>query len=531
MLFHIIRPNYTIDDETYEIKIKGFFDENETLYKSFEELFAQCGTDTKFFCYMYQPTIAELEKWGDANAIPRYPFNKQLARSGRPSKKNSLCLCHATMKMHSTPQTVFSDIIYNGSRFLFFNIEKWFPHINNFNPSINKIGEQYAVLERIETDLMPLYTASNTPPATLSKLSRSLNPSLQKNPEKASFLLEIKTAYTSGFNYINRSNIIDKLFYCDVNSMYTYIMTNRIYPMVNRMPRKINGLQTVDNERQLALYHISYLKASVKMDGFPSIFCQKETQKRMGISNNRDFEWECNDAILGWITSIDYDLLYENYNVEIIDIDISYVYSAMVHGSTLFGTKIVEFFNKKQNAEDEVERAMYKGILNTLSGSIGMSDKFNYKVDNILCPTKFLSLKNSADQDKSFNNWDISAFMTAYARQYIIKLAHIAGYENVACIITDAVVVKDISPLLPHMGKGLGELSLDRTMYNAHWWRVSAYEWQDEDGNWKAKIAGLPKDKYKHGTTFYVIPKIMYNREKHYYYKDFQEFPINEEDF
>jgi hypothetical protein len=156
-----------------------------------------------------------------------------------------------------------------------------------------------------------------------------------------------------------------------------------------------------------------------------------------------------------------------------------------------------------------------------------MRKRKRYKVDHLTNPQKKVMVKEQ--KDEGFSAWDISAFMTAYARQYITELALLAGYENVACINVDAVAVVDPTPLLPFTGKNLGDLEMDREMFNAYWWRINTYEWQDGSGVWNARIAGLPNTYYVHGKTEYVVPKILYDTKKHYYYKRVDRFNIEED--
>lgn len=280
----------------------------------------------------------------------------------------------------------------------------------------------------------------------------------------------------------------------------------------------------------LAIYHIDYIIADLKPKHFPTLFCQKEQQERMGIADNAHIEWYSNGNTLdGWITSIDLETTLRDYDIHYLNIDISYCYPSQVIGSELFGNKLQTYFDKKEAAQDPYERQAYKGLINKFFGCLSMKQNQNrYKVDDLTYPSKQLKLQS--EELKGESPLDLGAFTTAYARQYITDLALIAGYENVVCISTDAVVVKDGAPLERFIGNKMGDLSLDRVMYNTRWWRINTYEWQDENGNWKAKVAGLPSYKYKHDRIHFVIPKLIYDKQTHKYKKEYQTFNL-EEDF
>lgn len=201
-------------------------------------------------------------------------------------------------------------------------------------------------------------------------------------------------------------------------------------------------------------------------------------------------------------------MLKRDYNIELLYIDTTWAYRRVILGSELFGKKIIEIFNEKEAATDPFKRAANKLLINTYSGSIGMRRHVRYKIDHLTNPQKKIAVKERKKVE-SLSPYDISAFMTAYARQYITELALEAGLDNVACVNVDAIAVINPEPLMKYVGKRMGDLEMDREMFNAYWWRINTYEWQNEEGEWEARIAGLPNAYYKHGKTTYLVPKIL----------------------
>lgn len=440
-------------------------------------------------------------------------------------------------RIGGTPSTIGFKAYYFGRQFYFLDIDKWIDRLSIFggpNPC-----DVVGTLQGIEDHLVPLYHANYkydvvSPPSSLAKISRTVIKNIEDfyKYNRNDFLKEVRSCNSTGYNYIAKPNHTyeEELYYFDVKSMYPYMMTSKMYPCISRTPIFYEGFCETNG---LAIYHIDYIKAVVKPNFFPSVFCQQEQRARMGMASNHNIEWYANGNTLdGWITSVDLQMLKEHYDIEILEIDYSYIYPHQKIGSEIFGDKLQYYFNMKENATNPFERQAYKGLINKFFGCLSMKmNNFKYKIDSILDPVQQVRIKATDEDKEIFSPLDLGAFTTAYARQYIIKLALLAGYENVACISTDAVVVNKAGAekLQKYVGNKMGDLSLDRVMYNTRWWRINTYEWQDGSGVWNAKIAGLPSYKYKHGTTLFVIPKLIYNHSLHCYCRELQTFNLEED--
>lgn len=530
---HVIRPCYNVTEDK-EIIITHFIDETGE-EKTWETILEEAYAQTKIYCFMYQPTVAYVEKYCKSHGFRITPFNGEMSYTGKPGKIDTFFAAHLVNRMSTsiaTPMTRTAMIFYKGKDIRLLNIEKWMDGINPFHITEEKHYNLYEVLSYLEEHIiekqyMPLIEENRLGkvPATLAALSRALIGVPNTSGKNKKTFVEIRSAYNSGYNWIDNTETHEEtLYYYDTKSMYPYILMNRMFPNPSYLPLVSDDFKRVD----LAFYHVNYLKCKLKPNHFPTIFCQKEQQKRMGLLDNVDIDWlDTTEKLEGWITSIDLQMLERDYDIEALEIDKTYAYLVAQPSIDLFGDKLLYYFNCKEAASDRVERQTYKLIINTYSGSLGMQGHFRYRVDDLTEPTGVKPLRKTMSH---VSPMDIAAFMTAYSRQYITELALKAGYDNVACISTDAVVVRDPSPLLPYIGEKLGDLSLEKVMYNAHWWRPCAYEWQDEEGNWKGKVSGLPGYKYEHGKVVYAVPKIIYDVEKHIYRREVQRYSIMEEE-
>lgn len=522
----VIKPYYELSEDK-EIIITHFIDETGEK-KTWETILEEAAVQTKLYCFMYQPVVAYVEKYCKTHNYHITPFNGEICYTGKIGKRNVFFAAHLINNISTNtaaPTTRAATIYYEGKDIRLLNVDKWMSGINNFHITDSVHRNLYEVLCYLEEHIIDKYYTPfrdenrwSKVPVTLAALSRALI----TIPETSLTDLPIRGAYISGYNWVKNTDSHSKLYYYDTKSMYPYILMNRLFPNPSYAPALFNGFK----KGELAFYHISYLKCTLKPNHFPTVFCQKEQQKRMKLSNNINIDWlDLSDEYEGWITSIDLQMLERDYNIEALEIDKTYLYTHTKDNVELFGNNLLRYFNCKENATNPIERQAYKLIINTYSGSLGMQGHFKYRIDDLTNPTGFKPIRKMMGATPM----DIAAFMTAYARQYITELALKAGYENVACISTDAVVVKDPSPLTTYVGDNLGNLSLEKVMYNAHWWRPCAYEWQDEEGEWHGKVSGLPTYKYEHGKLVYAVPKIIYDTEKHIYKRDVLRYSIEEE--
>lgn len=537
----VIRPKLKINDENVIIG----FDYLDVIIEgriikisSFEELWKLANEEDvtiKIYCYLFQPLMWMLEKWCKENYFAFPTANNLLYYSGKP-KKSTCSLIHATRSMNESaaPHTVSAKIFYQDKTFIFFDICRW--KTNSRAGSLVTIEEMQSIynwLTKVEEILIPQYLEKagkrhkGKIPSSLASLSRVLvkDPSFFQNKERDLFLIDTKSAYVSGLNYLDRSSLLKRyqevpLYYYDISSMYAYILTSHTFPdPFGKAPKHYDGFKEVAFD-ELGMYHIRKLYARLKRNHIPTIFTQENIRMKLKIVDIENLFINQVSSLYGWITSVDYEMLLRDYTILQLEIDETYIYQSTAPGLSLFGDKLVEFYNLKENSTDEDEKACYKGILNTFSGSIGMTKKMHYRVSSLIEDDGLAPLlinTNPIKKDRPFVNescsaYDIGAFMTAYGRKMISDLALKAGGKNnVKCISTDAIVVKNpyrVEGILTR--KGLGGLRLEKVMYHAHWFNINQYEWQDENGNWNGKISGLSSVYYKHGQKHYEIPEVFY---------------------
>lgn len=515
--------------ENNEIKIKAFIDQNNTKYNNIEELVNTIEKDSKIYCFGFQLVIAAFEVWAKEN-IEFWSSIKGFPYSGRPNYDLFVPQHILTSRRpDAVAKTKYAKLFYNGHEITLLNVQDSLTQTTLFdiyeNPSkFQSIYNTFLAIEELEERFYyPEYESRHAAkiPKALPELSRFIFNINLGNSARDDYLLRVKGGYLGGYNYLKDTSTQEELYYCDVKSMYSYMLLHRVYPNPRYTPVEYAGYY----ESNLAMHHISYIKARIKPKHFPTVFNTREIQSKMGLSDNTNIDWQCHNELLGWITSVDYKLLINNYDIDELVIDKTYYYPVCTSGRKLFGDRIQEIYDLKEGAEG-YEREAYKLILNTFTGSLAMQSHTQYQVDSITEPSKVVPMRK---KDAPISPWDIAAFMNAYARAYIIEIATLAGFDNVHCISTDAVVVKNITPIKCYMGDKMGCLDVEKVMYNAHWWRINAYEWQDEEGNWHGKANGLPQYKYKHGKKVYAIPVILQNPKTHKFEYHANRYNIEDE--
>lgn len=108
MKVSVIRPNFTVDQDTKRILITDFIDETGTT-KTIEEI-VNITEDTRYYCYAYQPSIAAIEEWWPETKRT-IPFTNAPYYTGSNRKQDTFIPEHFVER-----DSVKSDvkIFYNG---------------------------------------------------------------------------------------------------------------------------------------------------------------------------------------------------------------------------------------------------------------------------------------------------------------------------------------------------------------------------------------------------------------------------------
>lgn len=268
----------------------------------------------------------------------------------------------------------------------------------------------------------------------------------------------IHKSYKGGWCYLKKEYANSRVYRgrtFDVNSLYSSVMhssSGNSYPV--GLPHFWKGSipDTVLKYNRIFFIRVKcrfYLKEkhlpTIQIKGNPryrgsdwletSDVCVKGSYYRFLYNNNG--EEEDTDVELT-LTSTDWKLFNENYNIEDLEIlDGCWFYSQL----GLFDDYIERWMDKKMNAKSKAERTEAKFFLNNLYGKFGTSTDSSYR-EPVLLPDSSIDLILHEESDKVPGYIAIGSFVTSYAREFTIRHAQ-KNYDLFIYADTDSLHLKD----------------------------------------------------------------------------------------
>ncbi len=325
---------------------------------------------------------------------------------------------------------------------------------------------------------------------------------------------DIKPSYKGGWCYCKneRSYLKDvKGNTYDVNSLYPWSMHSlsddelnkykELFPDVKYLQHYYPygfGEKTTDTDEifenmEDKLFIINFnCNIKVKKDHLP--FLQK---KDMGIFSKKDnvFIIEENDINIT-LTSPAWELMFEQYDVEILDINYCYFFKK---GLGLFDYYIDKWYSEKRKSEidkNPVMRQISKLYLNNLGGKFGTSVVSN---TGIPCMDEENNTVRISPESCVKENvyLPVACFMTDYARCLTVRSAQI-NYGNFYYADTDSIhIIGEAKNIF--VGKELGEWKNESTWDKARFIRQKTYcehiikdNGEDIEPFWNIKACGCP---------------------------------------
>lgn len=499
------------------LEILWYEDSELNHFNNLTELFENNDDDTLFFFFYYNLVYQNLEKWAFNNGLEYKYGEKTIYYTGAP-KDDFIAPLIKVASLQSDPDIGKTRVRYRGRKFSLYDIKKFVRGIADFNIDENDLVQAQNYMYYFRDAVVPLCGKHIVFPNSIASASRNIlpDPFNLDNREDMTELFKLTTSSRLGGLYYlkERGKTYDVLYDYDTRSLYPYLLLSKLYPSLNKKPFHLSGFEPVKEGQELAFYHITNIRIKRKPTGIPSLWMQKEVKTKMrqyGIVTNNNIECYNIPEFEGWITSIDYKIIHRFYDVKILDIDQTIIYTELVPGKKYFSS-LNKFYIKKDKATGAI-RTLYKVIIDSYSGSLAMGSTMSKRMRTLDDTGYDFFTMGTSEPPK-----DIYAFMTAYGREFISDLADKAGYKNVISIDTDGIFTKN-RILDKYCGEGIGSLRLDKIMYNAKWFGQKQYEYQDENKNWVPTIAGLPSYLYEHGKFDYEIPKIIFDKKTASYKK------------
>jgi len=261
------------------------------------------------------------------------------------------------------------------------------------------------------------------------------------------FDLNLRLAYSGGLNFsfhkgYNLSTDRRRIRHRDAVSMYPWAMTAN--PMPYDKPTKTDAIPA-DGALYIAEF---YAKMTLKPDR-PAIYMFKQKVDCIleGIAYGTPLE-KCDHYHKIVITSVDFETLLDYYDF-VIDWEREPVFYVFKSRRGMFDEYIKEQADAKNNAPPgSLEREKAKLLMNGLYGRFALNPeitetKLEFSLDD-LSGMKFKSTTILNDENDAY--LPISIFVTAFARQHLIRSAEKIGWKNLIHADTDSLIYYEDVP-------------------------------------------------------------------------------------
>lgn len=332
---------------------------------------------------------------------------------------------------------------------------------------------------------------------------------------------EIRQTYYGGFTYVNPIYVektIDEGITLDCNSEYPYVMAYELFPV--GVPKVFYGEYQYDF--LYPLYMISFSCSFKLRDGkIPTVRI-----KDSPYYDPLEYLESSGGVIVNLImTSVDYELFRENYDVENIKFHGGYKFKAY---SELFKNYMEHWNDLKIKAKLEHNSSMYviaKKMASSLYGKFGTHSS-NILKEPVKMDDGVIHFMNFKKEDRRVFYTAVASFTTAYGRRNVIKTAQKVrdwsmkkyGQDLWCYTDTDSVKIRlinkeddmaDLRKIINIHKYKLGAWKIEDEFRRAKFIRSKCYIQEDYDGKLDVVISGFPKhfapllnfDNFKRGFT------------------------------
>lgn len=300
---------------------------------------------------------------------------------------------------------------------------------------------------------------------------------------------EIRAAYRGGFTYADsrfsgKRQGAGKVY--DVNSLYPYIMYDRLLPYGT--PEFFDGKPFSTKERPLWISSITFV-AKLKKNHIPCI-----QVKNNHLYLGTEYQTEISEPTTLYCTNVDWELWSKHYNITVISWNGGWAFT----GETgLFNDYIEKWMHVKETTTGGM-RQIAKLHLNSLYGKFATNPNVTSKRPVLENGVVKLVLNDPETRNPVYTAMGV--FITAYARQLTITAAQ-ENYDTFAYADTDSLHLLTLEKPdnLEVHGSKLGAWACEGAFDEALYMRAKAYcehMVEDEHGNrvdyYSVHIAGVP---------------------------------------
>lgn len=303
---------------------------------------------------------------------------------------------------------------------------------------------------------------------------------------------DIRKSYKGGWSYLNpiykNVNIGEGCVY-DVNSMYPGVLKYKLLPYGE--PIYFNGMY---KENQFyPLWVLNFLcEFKLKPGHYPSIQIKGMPMRYMA----NEYLTESDGPTWLTLTSVDYKLFLDQYDVNIIEVNGGYMFKAQVG---MFDAYIDYWYDVKTTSRNEGNKGMEKIaklMLNSLYGKFGTRKTATQYIPFLDKEKDIVRYYEGQPETVDKGYIPIATFCTSYARDIIIRGAQSCG-DRFIYADTDSLHIKGMEPVpgLDVDNNRLAAFKLESTFKRAKFIRQKTYlEVFDTDGgeSINIKCAGMP---------------------------------------
>lgn len=294
---------------------------------------------------------------------------------------------------------------------------------------------------------------------------------------------EIRQAYRGGFVYVNpkhKGKVVGRGIRLDVNSLYPWAMYDNPLPV--GLPLRGSGKPKPTEERPLWVADVMFT-FRLRPGKLPCI-----QARNCMLYADREYLTESKEPMRLWVSSVDWELINEMYDVDVLSWGGHYSFMAR---TGVFKGYIDWGMEGKKNATTPGERQNYKLALNNLYGKFGQKTDVTGK-KAVLGEDGVVHYVEWDKEERDGVYIPVAVFTTAYARAKTIRTAVEFG-DRFCYSDTDSIhaIGEDIPADVEVHPSNLGAWKHEATFERAKFLRCKTYA-ETVDGVDEYTCAGMP---------------------------------------
>lgn len=289
------------------------------------------------------------------------------------------------------------------------------------------------------------------------------------------FLREARAAYRGGRSQVNplyQGKVVSNVRRYDINSMYPYVMHDMPLPY---------GAPIKYKQWHKFTFEIVHCKIGfiLKDNHLPSLL-------KKALSYKEDsYYTETDDIEELWISNIDLDLVYRNYDVYYFEIIETYGFAS----SKVLFKEYVDYWYAKKQVDKGAVRIVDKLMLNSLYGKFGTNIDKAHKIAK-LDGNKVAFDTTDYEEGKKYY-LPIAIAITSWAHKLIDDAIQETGVDKFVYCDTDSVHTLGTLPEVWVDNKELGKFKLEAIEEEAKYVRQKCYVTK-ENGSYHITCCGMP---------------------------------------